>query len=80
MGARFRLKASFNTSGYTGGVKVLLDGLKKYGMIMADNGGDWFVTGAGPDSRWNDSALHLMTNVPGNNFEVVQMVGLVTTW
>jgi len=45
-------------------------------MIVADNGSSWYITGA-PDNRWDDSALHDLTNVQGSNFEVVQMDGLV---
>jgi hypothetical protein len=78
MGAKVRLKASFNTAGYSAGAKVLLDGLKKYGLIMCDNGSNWYITGAGPDSRWNDTDMGNIRNCLGTNFEVVQMVGLVT--
>jgi hypothetical protein len=77
MGARVRLKASFNTATYQGGTKVLLDGLKKYGLIMSDNGSNWFLTGT-PDGRWDDSLLHAIIGCTGGNFELVQMVGLVT--
>ncbi len=77
MGCRFRLKASFNTAGYSGGAKVIVEALKKYGMIMSDNGGMWFITGAGPDSRWNDPEINTLKNVHGRDFEVVKMNGLV---
>ena len=66
----FRLKASFNVSSYTGQARVVLDALKKYGMIVADNGSNWFITGAA-DTRWNDTDLNQLKTVPGSAFEVV---------
>ncbi|MGA2630657.1 MAG: hypothetical protein ABSG54_10635 [Terriglobia bacterium] len=71
MGLRLRLKVSFDISGYTGQSKTILTALKKYGMIVADNGSSWYVTGA-PDSRWDDTDLDQLKTVPGNAFEVVQ--------
>jgi hypothetical protein len=70
MGLRFRLKAGFDVSSYTGQARVVLNALKKYGMIVADNGSNWFITGAA-DSRWNDTDLGQLKNVPGSAFEVV---------
>ena len=70
MGLRLRLKADFDTSGYTGHAKVILEALKKYGMILADNGSDWYVTGAA-DPRWDDDDLGQLKSVPGSAFEVV---------
>jgi hypothetical protein len=70
MGLRLRLKASFDVSSYTGQSRVVLNALKKYGMIVADNGSNWFVTGAA-DSRWNDTDLGQLKKVPGSAFEVV---------
>jgi hypothetical protein len=70
MGARLRLRADFDTSGYSGDARVILEALKKYGMIVADNGSNWFITGA-TDSRWNDDDLNQLKNVPGSAFEVV---------
>ena len=70
MGLRLRLKASFNVSSYTGQARVVLDALKKYGMIVADNGSNWFISGAA-DTRWNDSDLDQLKAVPGSAFEVV---------
>src|SRR5262245_23834446 len=57
MGMRVRLKASFKFDDYPQECRVILRALQKYGMFVADNGGDWFVTGA-PDPRWNDRNLH----------------------
>ena len=71
MGLRVRLKASYDVSRFTGTSKVILIALKKYGMFVADNGSDWFVSGA-TDSRWDDNDLNQLKTVPGNEFEVVQ--------
>ena len=77
MGMRVRLKASFDISSYSAANKVILTALKKYGMFLADNGSDMFLSGA-PDPRWSDDDLHNLTTVHGGDFEVVQMSGLVT--
>jgi hypothetical protein len=70
MGLQFRLQESFDLSGYHGQARVVLDALKKYGMIVADNGSNWFITGAA-DSRWDDDDLNQLKTVPGSAFEVV---------
>jgi len=70
MGLRLRLKASYDISSYTGQALVILTALKKYGMMVADNGSSWYITGA-PDPSWNDSDLDQLKNVPGSAFEVV---------
>ena len=70
MGLRLRLKASFDVSGYHGQARVVLDALKKYGMIVADNGSNWFISGAA-DTRWDDTDLNQLKTVPGSAFEVV---------
>lgn len=72
MGMRVRLKASFNVSGFPAEVQVMLRAMQKYGMILADNGSGWFVSGA-PDSRWNDSRVGALKTVPSSAFEVVKM-------
>jgi len=76
MGMRVRLKASFDTSTFPAQARVVLDGLKKYGMFLADNGGNWFVSGA-PDGRWDDGELNTLKTVHGSDFEVVQMGTIV---
>jgi hypothetical protein len=76
MGLRLRLKANFNTSNYKGNARVILNALKKYGLILADNGQDWFITGA-QDSRWNNDDLAQLKKVPGSAFEVVSSGKLV---
>jgi hypothetical protein len=70
MGARFRLRADADLSGYHGQALVILRALQRYGMIVADNGSSWFISGAS-DSRWNDDDLGQLKRVPGAWFEVV---------
>jgi hypothetical protein len=77
MGMRVRLKASFNISGYTPAIQVILRALKKYGMLLADNGSSWYISGA-PDPRWSDDELNQLKGINGSNFEVVQMGTIVT--
>jgi hypothetical protein len=77
MGMRVRLKADFDLSGYPPRARVILRAMQLYGMIVADNGSNWFVSGA-PDKRWDDDELGTLKRVPGSAFEVVAM-GEVTT-
>jgi len=76
MGMRVRLKATFDIAGFPASARVILQALKTYGMIVADNGSDWYISGA-PDSRWSDSELNALKTVPGSAFEVVVMGTLV---
>jgi hypothetical protein len=76
MGMRVRLKASFDTSRFSPAMQVILRALKKYGMILADNGSDWFISGA-PDARWSDDELSTLKQIKGSDFEVVQMGTIV---
>jgi hypothetical protein len=71
MGLRLRLKASYSLSGYHGESLVILRALKRYGLIVADNGSSWYVTGA-PDPRWDDNNLEEIKRVPGSAFQVVR--------
>jgi hypothetical protein len=71
MGLRLRLRAGFDLRPYRGQARAILRALKTYGMIVADNGSSWFVTGA-PDPRWNDAELEQLKRVPGTAFEVVR--------
>lgn len=77
MGMRVRLKASYDISGFTPSVQVILRALKTYGMIVADNGGDFFLSGTA-DARWNDALNNTLKQVKVGDFEVVRMVGVVT--
>ncbi|MBU1241536.1 hypothetical protein KKF84_17150 [Myxococcota bacterium] len=70
MGLRLRLKADFDISGFSTTVQVILTALKTYGMFVADNGSNWYLSGS-PNENWDDDALHELHNVPGSAFEVV---------
>jgi hypothetical protein len=77
MGMRLRLKSSFDISGYSAKVQVILTALKKYGMIMADNGSSMYLSGA-PDDRWDNDDLHTLGQVQASAFEVVKMDPIYT--
>lgn len=70
MGARIRLKADFDITGYSATNQVILKAMKKYGMILADIGSNFYVSGA-PDSRWNNDDLVNLKKIKGSSFEVV---------
>jgi len=70
MGMRFRLKRSFDVSGYPRQARIVLRALKRYGMLVADSGSDWFVGGA-PSPHWDDGQLNTLKRVRGGDFEVV---------
>jgi hypothetical protein len=74
MGQRLRLKASFDTSGFPAQSRVVLEALKRYGMIVADNGSDWYISGA-PNRGWSNDDLHSLSRVKGSAFEVVDTGG-----
>ncbi len=78
MGLRLRLRAGYDISRFPARVQVILRALKKYGLIVADNGGDWFISGA-PDPRWDDEELHVLSEVPGSAFEAVDTGPIITT-
>ena len=71
MGLRLRLRPNYDLSGFTGQALVIARALKQYGIINADNGSNWFITGA-TDSRWNDNNLNQLKSIPGNAFQVVK--------
>jgi hypothetical protein len=75
MGQRFRLKASFDTSGFSPEVQVILTAMKQYGLILADNGSSWFISGA-PDPRWDNDMLRELKTIPGSAFEAVDVSSL----
>jgi len=75
MGLRVRLKASFSTAGFPPQARVVLEALKRYGMIVADNGSDWFISGA-PHPKWSNEQLHALKRVPGSAFEVIDAASL----
>jgi hypothetical protein len=71
MGLRLRLKASFDISHFPRVARIILAAMKRYGLILADNGSPWYFQGA-TDPRWDDAALDTLKAVPGSAFEVVQ--------
>jgi hypothetical protein len=75
MGLRLRLKASFDVSHFPRQSRIVLTALKRYGMIVADNGSDWYVSGA-PNRGWNNDDLHSLGGVRGSSFEVVDTSSL----
>ena len=75
MGLRLRLKASFDISGFPPQARVVLQALKTYGMMVADNGSNWFISGE-PNTNWNNDDLHTLGQVLGSNFEVVDTSSL----
>ncbi len=77
MGLRLRLRADYDLSGFPPGARVILTALKRYGMIVADNGGNWFISGA-HDTRWNSDELETIKRVPGSALEAVDTGPIVT--
>ncbi|MBV9837532.1 MAG: hypothetical protein JO156_05400 [Solirubrobacterales bacterium] len=75
MGLRVRLKKGVDISGLPYQARVVAEALKTYGMILADNGSPWYISGA-PNSRWNDDALHQLDRLSGRDFEVVDTSSL----
>jgi hypothetical protein len=76
MGQRFRLKANFDTSGFSYQARVILEAMKSYGLILADNGSDWYISGV-PDERWDNDQLHELGQVHGDDFEAVDVSDLM---
>jgi hypothetical protein len=72
MGMRVRLKADYDTSAFPPCARVVLNALKTYGMFVADNGSNWYLSGA-PDRRWDEDQLRTLARVKGRCFEVVKM-------
>ena len=77
MGMRMRLKSNFDVSAYSAMNQVILNALKNYGMVMADNGSSLYLSGA-PDDRWDNNDLHALGQVNASDFEVIQMTPLYT--
>ena len=76
MGIHFRLKASVDITGFAPANQVILHALKTYGMILADNGSPWFLSGA-PNDSWNDDELHELGQLKGSDFEAVDVSPLM---
>jgi hypothetical protein len=76
MGQRFRLKAAFDLSPFPAEVRTILMAMKLYGLVLADNGSNWFVSGV-PDERWDNDTLRALAQVKGRDFEAVDVSGLM---
>lgn len=75
MGLRLRLKAGYRLGRFSGQSVAIMKALKRYGLIVADNGSDWYISGT-PDRRWNDNVLDQLKTVPGRAFEAVETGGI----
>lgn len=75
MGLRLRLKSGYGLGRFSGQTLAIMKALKKYGLIVADNGSDWYISGT-PDRRWNDDVLDQLKTVPGRAFEAVVTGGI----
>lgn len=71
MGMRLRLRASYGLGGFSGPAKAIAEALKRYGLIVADNGSNWFFSGTS-DRRWDDESLNQLKRIPGSAFQVVR--------
>ena len=76
MGLRLRLKANVDISGYPPQLRAILTALKTYGLIVADNGSPWFMSGV-PDEHWDNDMLHMLGQLHGSDFEVVDTSSLM---
>lgn len=76
MGLRVRLKATYDVSGLSAHARVVAIALKQYGMVLADNGSPWYVSGAS-DPRFDDDILHELDDITGRDLEVVDTTGMV---
>jgi hypothetical protein len=76
MGQRFRLSSQFDISGFSPQVQVILRAFKEYGIILADNGSSWYISGS-PDPRWNNDVLRELKEIPGSAFEAVDVSSLM---
>lgn len=76
LGQRFRLKATFDISGFSPEIQVILQAMKTYGIILADNGSSWYLSGA-PDERWDNDVLRELKQLTGSDFEAVDVSSLM---
>ncbi len=77
MGLRLRLRADYDISRFTGQARVIATAMKRYGLMVADTGGNWFISGE-TDARWNDEDLSQLRRITGSAFEVLN-TGTVET-
>jgi hypothetical protein len=78
MGQRFRLKSTVDTSRLPAQARVVAEAMKRYGVILADNGSPWYISGV-PDNRWSNDALHALGGLTGANFEAVDTSSLMVS-
>ncbi|MEV4533907.1 hypothetical protein AB0J82_08760 [Asanoa sp. NPDC049518] len=78
LGQRLRLKASVGTGSMPKQARVVAEAMKRHGVIVADHGSAWYISGA-PDSRWDNDALRALKSLTGSDFEVVDTSGLVSS-
>ncbi len=76
MGLRLRLKADYPLAGFSGQALIIMEALKRYGLIVADNGSPWYITGA-PSPGWNEASLEELKQVPGSAFEAVDSGSII---
>ena len=78
MGQRFRLRQQVDITGFSAPVQVILQAMKTYGIILADNGSAWFISGV-PDERWDNDMLAEIHAITGDDFEAVDVSGLMVS-
>ena len=78
MGLRLRLKAGYGLGGFSGAAKTIAEAMKRYGLIVADNGSNWYFSGSS-DKRWDDENLNQLKGIPGSAFEVVKSAAGIHT-
>jgi len=76
MGLRLRLNAGYPLAGFSGQALIIMEALKRYGLIVADNGSPWYITGA-PSPGWNEASLQQLKQVPGSAFEAVETGAII---
>jgi hypothetical protein len=76
MGLRLRLKAGYGLDRFGGHARVIAEAMKRYGLIVADNGSNWFFSGSS-DRRWDDESLNQLKQIPGSAFEAVKSAAAV---
>jgi hypothetical protein len=76
MGLRLRLEAGYDLGRFSGAAKTIATAMKRYGLIVADNGSNWFFSGSS-DRRWDDENLDQLKRIPGSAFEVVKSAAAV---
>lgn len=78
MGAWFRLRADYDISGLSGAALIIAEAMKTHGIILADNGSSWYISGS-PDERWNNDNLHLLDAIHGSDFQAVDSSSLMAS-